>query len=348
MSEQPYHLPTNFEWYQPNLESNDLDAIYNFLNKNYVEDAHGTFRFDYAPEFLKWALMPPDYKPEWHIVVRVKSNHNIVGFITAIPVILNIQGKKEKAVKVNFLCVHKKLRSKRLAPLLIKEITRRVNLYGVYQAIYTSGTLLPNPIASCRYYHRSLNPKKLVYIGYASLTKNMTMARTLKLYSLPSTPLYIRPMEARDIPAVTKLLSDYLSNKDVYPEYNEDEIKHWFMPKENIVYSFVVQKQDRITDFVSFYVLPSSILNHPKHKILKSVYGFYNVSTQTLWKDLITDALIMAKQLGFDVYNVLDIMDNKEFLKDCKFQAGNGLLKYYIWSQRDVVVEPKNLGIVLF
>lgn len=35
-----------------------------------------------------------------------------------------------KMVEINFLCVHKKLRDKRLAPLLIKEITRRVNLTG--------------------------------------------------------------------------------------------------------------------------------------------------------------------------------------------------------------------------
>lgn len=34
-------------------------------------------------------------------------------------------------VEINFLCVHKKLRSKRLAPVLIKEITRRVNVTNV-------------------------------------------------------------------------------------------------------------------------------------------------------------------------------------------------------------------------
>ena len=33
---------------------------------------------------------------------------------------------------INFLCVHKKLRSKRLAPNLIKEITRRINLTNVW------------------------------------------------------------------------------------------------------------------------------------------------------------------------------------------------------------------------
>jgi glycylpeptide N-tetradecanoyltransferase len=29
------------------------------------------FRFDYSPAFLRWALSPPGFKPEWHVGVRV-------------------------------------------------------------------------------------------------------------------------------------------------------------------------------------------------------------------------------------------------------------------------------------
>ena len=54
-------------------------------------------------------------------------------------------------VEINFLCVHKKLRSKRLAPVLIREITRRVNLKGIFQAVYTAGVVLPKPVGICRY-----------------------------------------------------------------------------------------------------------------------------------------------------------------------------------------------------
>ena len=53
-------------------------------------------------------------------------------------------------VEINFLCVHKKLRSKRVAPVLIREITRRVNLQGIFQAVYTAGVVLPKPVACCR------------------------------------------------------------------------------------------------------------------------------------------------------------------------------------------------------
>ena len=55
-----------------------------------------------------------------------------------------------KLVEINFLCVHKKLRSKRLAPVLIREITRRVNCQGIFQAVYTAGVVLPKPVGTCR------------------------------------------------------------------------------------------------------------------------------------------------------------------------------------------------------
>jgi hypothetical protein len=54
--------------------------------------------------------------------------------------------------------------SKRLAPVLIKEITRRVNLTNTWQAVYTAGVVLPRPVGRCRYWHRSLNPKKLIEV----------------------------------------------------------------------------------------------------------------------------------------------------------------------------------------
>lgn len=54
------------------------------------------------------------------------------------------------STEINFLCVHKKLRSKRLAPVLIKEVTRQCNLTGVFQAIYTAGVVLPTPVSCAR------------------------------------------------------------------------------------------------------------------------------------------------------------------------------------------------------
>lgn len=57
----------------------------------------------------------------------------------------------------------------------------------------------------------------------------------------------------------------------VYTKYSEEEIKHWLLPRKDVIYTFVVEKEKKITDFFSFYSLPSSILKHPVHKVLKVI-----------------------------------------------------------------------------
>lgn len=52
-----------------------------------------------------------------------------------------------------------------------------------------------------------------------------------------------------------------------------------------------------MTDFLSFYTLPSTIMNHPVHRSLKAAYSFYNVHTTMPLLDLMSDALILAKSV---------------------------------------------------
>ncbi|PIK37862.1 putative glycylpeptide N-tetradecanoyltransferase 1 isoform X2 [Apostichopus japonicus] len=148
--EEPYSLPGQFIW--DTLDIHDplvLQELYTLLNENYVEDDDNMFRFDYSANFLLWALTPPGWLPKWHCGVRVATNKKLVGFISAVPATIKIYEKIEKMVEINFLCVHKKLRSKRVAPVLIREITRRVNMEGIFQAVYTAGVVLPKPLATC-------------------------------------------------------------------------------------------------------------------------------------------------------------------------------------------------------
>lgn len=120
------------------------------LNENYVEDDDNMFRFDYSSEFLRWALQPPGCLQEWHVGVRISKSSKLVGFISAVPANIRVYEKPKLMVEINFLCVHKKLRAKRLAPVLIREITRRVNCREIFQAVYTAGVVLPKPVATCR------------------------------------------------------------------------------------------------------------------------------------------------------------------------------------------------------
>lgn len=47
-------------------------------------------------------------------------------------------------------------------------------------------------------------------------------------------------MVAEDVPQVTKLLSSYLGQFTVAPHFSEDEVRHWLLPRPNVMSSFVV------------------------------------------------------------------------------------------------------------
>jgi hypothetical protein len=510
------------------------------LHHNYVEDDSEAFRFDYSPDFLAWALRPPGWLPEWHIGVRAAASAaasttgrddpqkagRLVGFISAVPAKMGVNSHVVEMVEINFLCVHKKLRSKRLAPLLIREVTRRVNRRGIWQAAYTAGVVLPVPLAEARYWHRPLATRKLVDIGFSSCPPSLTLKAYEKMHRLPP-PLVglagggggkaaaalssdasalllpgLRPFDsARDAVEVAALLGTYLRTGGggggggegaaagasaaaaaasasaltttttrfrLAPIMNADEVAHWLGPREGVVESWVVErrvddpavlrlllaaeeeeqqeeeenggeeattsKEERArrrarraasrravlasrdaalqrasalggdmakaaaeaarmvgaagatageaaasgnngsgnnkkksadganapggsspilfpTDLLSFYTIPSSVLNHPNHKDLRAAYGFYTVPGTHSPKALMRDALCLAKKSGHDVFNALELADGSDaaMLRDLRFGAGDGTLRYYLynWRARGAPFAAADVGLVM-
>jgi len=210
---EPYGMPQGFTWCDMDvMDPTTIGEMYKLLADNYVEDDDAMFRFDYSREFLQWALTPPGYSNHLHVGVRTTAGGKLMGAITAIPLTMSVNGKEVKMVEINFLCVHKKLRANRLAPVLIKEVTRRVNLMGRWQAIYTAGVLLPKPIARCRYWHRSLQFKKLCEVKFTYLPPQMTMSGQIKNLAVPKAPVHAwREMAVEDVSAVTALLQTSLT-----------------------------------------------------------------------------------------------------------------------------------------
>ena len=356
LPKEPYALPEEgLEWKDVDMtKQNEIDKLYEFLKTNYVEDEDHMFRFDYSKDFLKWHLTSPNYCTDWLISIvqldTIKNKKKMVGFIAGIPIKVSIYGHDIELAEVDFLCVKKEFRNKRLAPLLIKEVSRRIHLRDKWWAVYTSGTLLPKPFAETTYYHRNLNVKKLVDVHFTYLPHNMNMARAKNLYKLPTELPFdgFRPMEEKDVDQVYVLLENFEKQFKVHGYYDKDLVKHWFLPRKQVVYSYVRENKEKgITDFISFYSLPSSILQHDSYKKLMAAYSFFNINTTLTVKEIMKCALILAKNEGFDVFNCLNIMHNEEAFNDLLFGKGGGKLKYYFWNFVCPHTEPKDLSLVL-
>ncbi|KAH8087475.1 Glycylpeptide N-tetradecanoyltransferase, partial [Filobasidium floriforme] len=394
---EPLPLPKGYEWCTPDITiDEECKEVQTLLSENYVEDDDASFRLHYSKEFLHWALAPPEYVADWHLGVRQTSNKKLVAFISGIPLSTRVRDHTIKTAEINFLVTHKKLRSKRLAPVLIKEVTRRVNLKGVWQAVYTAGVVLPTPIGVCRYYHRTLNPVKLVDIGFTPVRRGDTVSRMVRRFGLPastSTPNF-REMCKEDIPQVLDLMKRYMARFELEQKFDtEEEIEHWFISgrgtgeyvkgqgrKGQVAWAYVVEASDpethRITDFMSFYSLPSLIMKHAKHKDLGTAYLFYYATDAALsssssqggeekakerlskrLNSLVNDCLIVAKDAGFDVFNALTMMDNNLFLNEQLFGPGDGYLVNYLYNWRSApidgaadgvdVLRTSNIGVVM-
>jgi len=216
----------------------------------------------------------------------------------------------------------------------------------------------------------------------------------IRINKLPSTPQLgnptygLREMDDGDIPAVTGLFMHYMQRFDMAPVMTMEEVRHQFLSgqgegykeKESwgtrrqgqVTWSYVVENPEthKITDFFSFYSLPSTIINQTKHKLLEAAYLFYYATDVAFQpgaggddrlskrlETLIGDALIIASQAKFDVFNALTLMDNPRFLKDLKFGPGDGFLNFYLYNWRTAPlagVEPtgdvppgKGVGVVM-
>jgi glycylpeptide N-tetradecanoyltransferase len=240
----------------------------------------------------------------------------LLAFISGIPLALRVREKTLNCSEVNFLCVHKKLRAKRLTPVLIKEITRRCYVEGTFQAVYTVGSLLPTPVSTCRYFHRAIDWEKLYDVGFSPLPHGSTKQRQVIRYKLPdatSTP-GLREIEAKDVDVALDLLQRYLARMDLAQVFTKEEFIHWMAPtekpKEQVVWTYVVEDPEtkKITDFFSFYNLESTVIGNKKHNVVKAAYLFYYATEVAFEKDdaklktrlnaLMKDALILSNKVS--------------------------------------------------
>jgi glycylpeptide N-tetradecanoyltransferase len=117
-------------------------------------------------------------------------------------------------------------------------------------------------------------------------------------------------MRAEDAPQVLELLNRYLARTDFAPVFtSEEEIKHWLLHREGVIWSYVVENRNgKITDLFSYYAIPSQVINPCKHKAVNVAYQFYYAS-ETAFNEgdekklaerlqvLFKDALILARQV---------------------------------------------------
>ena len=130
--------------------------------------------------------------------------------------------------------------------------------------------------------------------------------------------------------------------------FSVEELSHMLLTVDKVVNSYVAKNANgEVTDLCSFYHLHSTVIGNDKHKDLRAAYSYYNVATSMPFSALIKNCLIMARDVGVDVFNGLDLMENKSAFENNLFGIGDGHLQYYVYNWKCPTMEASEVGLVL-
>ena len=101
-----------------------------------MEYYNSSYRLSYSNEFFEYLFNNPDQKNLY--LLSIVNNNRMIGYVFAKKHIISLKNQIKPIVRVNFLCLDKSNTNKRLAPLMIEEITTIANLSEIYHAIFTT------------------------------------------------------------------------------------------------------------------------------------------------------------------------------------------------------------------
>ena len=341
--DSPAALPAGFQWSTIDITEDDqLQEVYNFLAANYVESEEHEFRFMLSPTLLRWALTSPGAIKEWVFGVRTAKGV-LVGFISGVPYRMRLEEDVQPWCAVNFLCAHQKLRMKNLAPILIFELARRVRQAHVYRAVFCGSCVPSQSFCKSAYCHRPLNLKKMDAVGFYPIDPKR-MGAAQKRFALPSLVHgNCRPMREEDVEGVTTLLRETGQKFKFDIDWTPEMVRHLLLPKEDVVYSYILPSASGPTALFSFYIMNWKVLKGTPVDI-RAAYIWYLASNSVNAKSLIADLLNKAvNEAKADVCTSTGTGGLRDALVANKFETGSKELEFYSYNYAVPAMEPTDM-----
>ena len=300
--QEPYSLPQGFHWVT--VSSSNVEEVVKFINKCSNQPIVTVFDINFIIKY-------PTTKVEWQFGIRT-TNGKLVGALLAYPVCISIGG-------VSLVCIrprivhHPKYHDKRMHYMLIKELMRRVNLYDINYLVLTQK------------YNSIVKPMITTYIWRYSFNH----PTNTRLPSSPRTPGW-RRMISEDVPSALALINKWSSQFEIRQVFSsEDEFAYQFLHPTTPYYAFtyiVGNETDDITDLISF-----------KLEDIPHIRAYITtvVSTQSPVKQLITDALVCAKNMGAREVQILQCNTKSDVLLSIPFlDQYSATVKFAIYNYK--------------
>jgi glycylpeptide N-tetradecanoyltransferase len=297
-----------------------MNKIAVFLSENYVEN--NKYRYNYSEDFLTW------YLDEDSLIDNIYNQDELIGFICGKKVNMILNGEKQIMAEIDFLCIKKDNRNKKLCPTLINNIKQKFNNIGIYNAIFTSEHNYPNKITHCDYYIRFINIKKLYDIGYI----NINDEKNFELPKIKGNKKLIKIDNEKELLECFDLYNKYYKRFDCYEDFNNVSFIKRFNNKHINIFGLV--ENNKIIDFISYYTIDINVIN--TNKISTDGYLYIYTNNSNNLHRMISLLLHKLKENNIDSFIALNIMENTEdIMNDLKFINKKSNYNYYFFQNNN-------------
>lgn len=286
----------------------------------------------------------------------------LVGYISGIPADMAISGTDAKMLLVDFLCLRRDLRNSRLAPIMIQELTRRAYLHGIYQAVYTGGKDLSQPVMTAPYFHRLLNVSKLVHLKFAAAPPGMALRKYQEENRLPLLVTHLRnnfrELREGDLDKLHKIYHDFAARRfRFYQKFTPEAFRHFITNLDRATTTYVFCKDDEPIAFISWYTVDSAVLDkklvtNKAYSYIRNAYIFQFAIEKDRDPQLTDQALFLCAmhkmvEKQCDVCTCLAMGSNFEPIRLLRFAQGDGRLNYYMFNTRWVPLDSTEVSVCL-
>ena len=309
---EPYPLPSGFVW-----ESMDIDDL--SILEEVVTFVCPNSTYKLSQYRVAWLLRRPGWRRDWMVGIRVASTKRLVGMICGVPSKIAIGEEIMKVILFRYIRVHKKYGGKRMEYMLVREVMRRANKHEFYQGIIFQPQTMLHCIVNTKSWQFTLTQRILIHHGYiAAERSHFKVPRFIKTPGL-------RKIRKDDLPKAFKFVNNYLSKYFIRPVFDDEDIfSYVFMSKPKTITTYVVADKTtgEITDMFSF-MHSWLIYDQETGDFYYEAAMYYFFSTVTPQKQLLTDALVLAKNDGCDSFQAIDMPIDRSIFHEMNFFPGN-------------------------
>lgn len=326
VSKIPIELPEGYRW----VDMKNPEIITKFLRLHYYKN-RGDWYLKYSNESISKIFNSPAFNKSYSIGL-VKGNV-LYGYIYGHKHKIHCSGVSDTILSVNFLCLIKQARNKKFAPKLIEELTRRAYLNGIYKAIFLRDANTGFRFTEAQYYHLTLNDEKfIIHDIYIPKREKITLKKR------PS--IKVSEFTNEDFLKMYAIYQKNFFKFDLYDNISFDEFKYMMTPLNNCNYTVF---DPNTGHFASFYTIDN--YNFTTNVSIKKAYLYYWVGDS----DIIRDTIAYAKELGFDMFDVLKIGENESYVIDkFNFTVGSGTLYYHLFNWKQNIKGSCKVNFLLF